>query len=181
MSITSQSLFSDMMSKSKRLDDRQKRLRLREKRLIQSAEKRRVTISDFFGESGQSQEPMMPKGFMGGDPLKIIKEFTGKNVSTREEGGPIEEGKPYLVGEKGPELIVPSESGNVIPNDEYSNLASSINQSVNKNRVKTVIQPVIQNQITQVPIPFQITQPVDGNVTRMKASQLPNNIAKLIQ
>ena len=120
MSITSQSLFSDMMSKSKRLDDRQKRLRLREKRLIQSAEKRRVTISDFFGESGQSQEPMMPKGFMGGDPLKIIKEFTGKNVSTREEGGPIEEGKPYLVGEKGPELIVPSESGNVIPNDEIS-------------------------------------------------------------
>ena len=120
MSITSQSLFSDMMSKSKRLDDRQKRLRLREKRLIQSAEKRRVTISDFFGESGQSQEPMMPKGFMGCDPLKIIKEFTGKNVSTREEGGPIEEGKPYLVGEKGPELIVPSESGNFIPNDEIS-------------------------------------------------------------
>ena len=66
-------------------------------------------------------------------------------------------------------------------NNEYSNLASSINQSVNKNRVKTVIQPVIQNKITQVPIPFQITQPVDGSVTRMKSSQLPNNIAKLIQ
>ena len=66
-------------------------------------------------------------------------------------------------------------------NNEYSNLAASINQSVNKNRVKTVIQPVIQNKITQVPIPFQITQPVDGSVTRMKSSQLPNNIAKLIQ
>ena len=66
-------------------------------------------------------------------------------------------------------------------NNEYSNLASSINQSVDKNRVKTVIQPVIQNKITQVPIPFQITQPVDGSVTRMKSSQLPNNIAKLIQ
>ena len=66
-------------------------------------------------------------------------------------------------------------------NNEYSNLASSINQSVDKNRVKTVIQPVIQNQITQVPTPVPIAQPVEGNVTRMKASQLPNNIAKLIQ
>ena len=66
-------------------------------------------------------------------------------------------------------------------NNEYSNLAASINQSVNKNRVKTVIQPVIQNQITQVPTPVPIAQPVGGNVTRMKRSELPNNIAKLIQ
>ena len=66
-------------------------------------------------------------------------------------------------------------------NNEYSNLAASINQSVDKNRVKTVIQPVIQNQITQVPTPVPIAQPVGGNVTRMKRSELPNNIAKLIQ
>ena len=66
-------------------------------------------------------------------------------------------------------------------NNEYSNLASSINQSVGADGVKTVIQPVIQNQITQVPTPVPIAQPVDGSVTRMKASQLPNNIAKLIQ
>lgn len=30
-------------------------------------------------------------------------------------GGPMEAGKPYLVGEKGPELVVPSASGTVIP------------------------------------------------------------------
>ena len=71
-------------------------------------------------------------------------------------GCPVK-GEPYVVGEKVPELMVPSESGNVIPNDEYSNLASSINQSVGGNRVKTVIQPVIQNQITQVPTPVQYT------------------------
>jgi len=66
-------------------------------------------------------------------------------------------------------------------NNEYSNLASSINQSVGANRVKTLIQPVIQNQITQVPTPVPIAQPVAGSVTRMKRSELPNNIAKLIQ
>ena len=32
-----------------------------------------------------------------------------------EKGGPAEDGKPYIVGEKGPELFVPHGSGNVVP------------------------------------------------------------------
>jgi hypothetical protein len=36
---------------------------------------------------------------------------------TREAGGPIQAGQPYLVGEAGPELIIPNASGKVIPND----------------------------------------------------------------
>jgi hypothetical protein len=35
----------------------------------------------------------------------------------REAGGPIQAGQPYLVGEAGPELIIPNASGKVIPND----------------------------------------------------------------
>ena len=84
MTIKPQSFFSDLISKSKRLDERQKRLRLREKRLIQSAERRRVTVSDFFGESGQSQAPIM-----GGDPSKILKEFTGKTPLKFSKGGEV--------------------------------------------------------------------------------------------
>jgi len=34
----------------------------------------------------------------------------------RAMGGPVSAGSPYLVGERGPELIVPSTSGTVIPN-----------------------------------------------------------------
>lgn len=34
----------------------------------------------------------------------------------REAGGPIAPGQPYLVGEKGPELIVPNRGGTVVPN-----------------------------------------------------------------
>lgn len=36
----------------------------------------------------------------------------------RAHGGPIVAGRPYLVGERGPELIVPNTSGTVIPNDQ---------------------------------------------------------------
>jgi len=36
----------------------------------------------------------------------------------RAEGGPVEAGKPYVVGEKGPEIIIPSSDGNVLSNDD---------------------------------------------------------------
>jgi hypothetical protein len=34
----------------------------------------------------------------------------------RQEGGPVQPGKPYVVGEKGPEVIVPQQAGTVVPN-----------------------------------------------------------------
>lgn len=38
------------------------------------------------------------------------------SVSARADGGPIRAGAPYLVGERGPELVVPSSDGTVVPN-----------------------------------------------------------------
>lgn len=39
-------------------------------------------------------------------------------VAARAKGGPIKAGKPYLVGEEGPEIVVPDEDGEVLPNDK---------------------------------------------------------------
>jgi len=36
----------------------------------------------------------------------------------RAQGGPVESGKPYVVGEKGPEIIIPTSNGNVLSNDD---------------------------------------------------------------
>ena len=196
MSISARNIFNydSLLSKRIQLDNREYQIRQKERDLLGQALMQRNTQPDqqtslirsqrFFElgfEEGfkraQAGETEVPD--LGG----LFSIFAGALIrgNVRAKGGPVKKGEPYVVGEKGPELIVPSESGNVIPNDEYSNLASSINQSVGGNRVKTLIQPVIQNQITQVPTPVPIAQPVGGNVTRMKASQLPNNIAKLIQ
>jgi len=38
----------------------------------------------------------------------------------RAKGGPVRAGKPYLVGEEGPEIIVPKQSGTVVPNHAIS-------------------------------------------------------------
>ena len=35
----------------------------------------------------------------------------------RATGGPVSKGRPYMVGEKGPELFVPGAGGNIVPND----------------------------------------------------------------
>ena len=32
------------------------------------------------------------------------------------KGGPVSSGRPYIVGDEGPELFVPRNSGNIIPN-----------------------------------------------------------------
>jgi len=35
----------------------------------------------------------------------------------RANGGPVSANQPYIVGERGPELFVPSRSGSIVPND----------------------------------------------------------------
>jgi len=196
MSISARNIFNydSLLSKRIQLDNREYQIRQRERDLLGQALAQRNTQPDQQSALIRSQR-FFELGFEEGfkraqagetevpDLGGLFSIFAGALIrgNVRAEGGPVKKGEPYVVGEKGPELIVPSESGNVIPNEEYSNLASSINQSVGGNKVKTVIQPVIQNQITQVPTPVPIAQPVGGNVTRMKRSELPNNIAKLIQ
>ena len=40
----------------------------------------------------------------------------GDFLSGRAQGGPVNAGRPYMVGEKGPELFVPHSSGSIVPN-----------------------------------------------------------------
>lgn len=47
---------------------------------------------------------------------QLVKNFGG----AREKGGPVSGNKSYLVGERGPELFVPSVSGSIVPNNRLS-------------------------------------------------------------
>ena len=63
----------------------------------------------------------------------------------KAEGGPIIQGQPYLVGEKGPEVIIPHSSGNVLSNDDsqiYSMLLASNPQlqKVSKQRAEKILR-----------------------------------------
>lgn len=41
---------------------------------------------------------------------------SGTTIGTRASGGPVASGKPYVVGEAGPELFVPGQTGTIVPN-----------------------------------------------------------------
>ena len=69
-------------------------------------------------------------------------------ISGRAKGGEIRSGQPYLVGEKGPEMIIPNSSGQVITNSnlkaiEHERNITMLNKNTSKR--KLVIQPVIRN------------------------------------
>jgi len=48
---------------------------------------------------------------------------TGTHVpgSGRAAGGPVDQGTPYIVGERGPELFVPMQNGTIVPNHMINN------------------------------------------------------------
>jgi hypothetical protein len=51
------------------------------------------------------------------------------DLPTRAEGGPVQGGKPYIVGEKGRELFTPSQSGNITPNSQMPPSPTEVKQT----------------------------------------------------
>jgi tape measure domain-containing protein len=71
-------------------------------------------------------------------------------VGLRAEGGPVSANKPYIVGERGPELIIPTASGTVIPND-------MLGSGAGRSGVSSGGQPIIINQSINVTTGVQQT------------------------
>jgi len=77
-----------------------------------------------------------PQTLRRSDQIKIMQELIDSGVIKKKksltggvltahslakpmaEGGPIQAGKPYVVGEEGPEVIIPRSDGNVLSNDD---------------------------------------------------------------
>lgn len=51
-------------------------------------------------------------GFMADFANAAVNSIEGKAI-----GGPVSQGTPYIVGERGPELFVPNSSGSIVPNN----------------------------------------------------------------
>ena len=66
-------------------------------------------------------------------------------LPTRAEGGPVQAGKPYVVGEKGPEVIIPNSDGNVLANDDSQIFAMLLAsnpqlQNVSRQRAEKILR-----------------------------------------
>ena len=73
------------------------------------AQKLVLTILNAFNPGGITAK----QSFLGGEAL-------GSGLAgliPRQEGGPVDPSKTFLVGEKGPEIFVPNTSGTIVPNE----------------------------------------------------------------
>jgi len=83
-------------------------------------------ITGFISDALTAKFPVL------GTPMKAI-------------GGPVQRGKPYMVGERGPELFVPSRTGSIVPNDKMAGGGSVVvNQTIN---VSTGVQQTVRTEI----------------------------------
>lgn len=73
---------------------------------------------------------------------------TGGGVSgARAMGGPVAGGRPYLVGERGPELMVPAGNGTVVPNNALGGGGVTVVQNIN---VTTGVQQTVRAEIANL-------------------------------
>ena len=67
---------------------------------------------------------------IGSDPEAILEEYNKLKMQQRAFGGPVTAGQPYIVGERGPEIMVPRENGMIQPNNKISFAPAMDNSSV---------------------------------------------------
>jgi hypothetical protein len=72
--------------------------------------------------------------FMSGGTATVLSQdaFGMTLAGARAGGGPVSANMPYLIGERGPELFMPSSSGNIVPNGKFGGGVTVVNNIVNE-------------------------------------------------
>tara|TARA_Y100000114_G_C11746618_1_gene321976 strand:- start:923 stop:1513 length:591 start_codon:yes stop_codon:yes gene_type:complete len=196
MAISPTNLFEyySALSKKRRLDDREFRVRSKETMLssqpvpvapVVDQEDKFIEAQNFFGMGFREgmRQGQLGEEFNPNQIEDMFKFYFGTGLKRREQGGPVAKGQAYLVGESGPEIIKPVESGNVIPNQNIKGIVDNINQSVGMDRGKTrtLIQPqiTVETQVIPQPTPIPITRTV--TVETMTKSKFNSTLARGIR
>lgn len=88
-----------------------------------------------------------------GNAISSAVSAVGSTVSSlvgRAAGGPVDAGRPYMVGEQGPELFVPNTSGQIVPNNRMGTINVTIHNPTVRNdndlvSMKRVIEDVFRD------------------------------------
>lgn len=140
MAITVSNFFDyySTLSRKKRLDSREARVRSREMSISRSVpaapapvvdeESKFIEAQNFFGMGFREG---MRKGQLGEEfnPSELgnmFKFYFGSGLKRREYGGPVLKGESYLVGEDGPEVYTASNDGKITPNNLLSSNMSGL-------------------------------------------------------
>ena len=82
-------------------------------------------------------------GLAGSDGQGFFSFLTGtlgKNPPGKALGGPVDKGRPYVIGEQGPELFIPESSGQVITNQNMVSAMNRYSPGRNANAMTQVLE-----------------------------------------
>lgn len=79
----------------------------------------------------------------GGGLAGIFAAIGGAFGGARADGGPVASGRPYLVGERGPEIFVPNVSGQVLPNGVAGGVSVTQQISISGNASPSQVRAII--------------------------------------
>lgn len=85
--------------------------------------------------------------FSGGTTTSTGGGGGGSGLPTFANGGVATGGRPAIVGERGPELFIPSTTGRVVPNDQLGGGGVVVNQTIN---VTTGVQQTVRAEIANL-------------------------------
>ena len=90
---------------------------------------------EFGNDTFDSEDPSSYNArFMEPDEVYERSPLFMGPIKARADGGPINPNQPYLVGENGPEVVIPKQAGTVIPNPATAYQASSDDTSYHPER-----------------------------------------------
>jgi tape measure domain-containing protein len=87
--------------------------------------------------------------------------FNGMFGGARAAGGPVSAGKAYLVGEKGPEMMVPNRSGTIVPNDVLAGAVPKAGGGANIVITQNFAAGVTHRELAQI-VPAIRQSAIDG-------------------
>jgi len=68
---------------------------------------------------------------IGAFGLAQVATIASQQYQGRKQGGRMNQGQPYLVGEAGPEVVVPDRASNVVPNGQFGGMGKPVTVNFN--------------------------------------------------
>jgi len=81
----------------------------------------------------------------------IAEALPGFLPAPQAAGGPVTANRPYMVGERGPELFVPNRNGGIVPNHQMGGGGVTVNQTINLSTgVSDTVRAEVLNMLPQI-------------------------------
>ena len=111
-----------------------------------------MTAKDAFRSMAQSILADLARIYIRQQITGAISGFLPSIFGGKAIGGSVQRNQPYMVGERGPEMFVPNQSGSIVPNNEMGGgNGVVVNQTINLSTgVSQTVRTEVMNMLPQI-------------------------------